>query len=459
MNPTLPRRSHASRLGLGPSELGLSAKLPALRLGREALMSATPPTPPTPETPAADAPAAPPVVRHKRSRAGIAIVVVVILVVAGIAAVAYAEHWFGGNTTKSTAACTTGITLQGNGAQIVNPLLQVWATDYTAANVNQVNYVDGGSGTGLTDFSESPPIVDFAITDNPLSLAQRAPLPSVPLTLPIVGGAITAIYNLPGLTGHLNLTGAVLAEIYNGTITTWNNAAITALNPGVNLPSNTIVTVHRSDSSGATYVFTQLLSADSAAWRSSVVPSTSLLPPWPTAPKQLAVKGNALMLSTVGSTDYTIGYSDLTDTITYTTSVLQYAAIENPAGHFIVPTLANTASAINDKLATTTLPASTSDNWYNVSMVNANGSADYPVATFIYLYVYQATDKGYSPTLPKSEVIVNWLDYVLSPTAQALADSTAQELYYVPLPAAVVSVDNAGIQTMTFNGAAIPACK
>jgi phosphate transport system substrate-binding protein len=406
------------------------------------------PTPPTTPTP--------PVVRRKSSLAWIAVVVVVILIVAGIAAVAYAEHWFGGSTTKNVAACTTGITLQGNGAQIVNPLVTVWATDYQAANVNQVNYVDGGSGTGLTDFSESPPIVDFAITDNPLSLAQRAAMPSEPLTLPIVGGAITVIYNLPGLTGHIDLTGAVLAEIYNGNITTWDNSAITALNPGVNLPSNAIVTIHRTDIAGASYVFTQLLSADSPYWKSTI--GTSLLPAWPKAPTQTGVKGNALMLSTVATTSYTVGYSDLTDTLTYTTA-LQYAAVENPAGNFIVPTLANTASAINDKLATTTLPSSTSDNWYNVSMVNANGTSDYPVATFIYLYVYQATDKGYTPTLPKSEVIVNWLNYVLSPTAQALADSTAQELYYVPLPSAVVSVDNAGIQTMTFNGASIPACK
>lgn len=420
-------------------------------------MSAGTPGPAAPANPTTDTGSPPPVVRRKSSRAWVAVVVVVVLIVAGIAAIAYAEHWFGGSTSKNLAACTTGITLQGNGAQIVNPLVDVWATDYQASNVNQVNYVDGGSGAGLTDFSENPPIEDFAITDNPLSPAQRAAMPSEPLTLPIVGGAITVIYNLPGLTGHLNLTGPVLAEVYNGTVTTWNNAAIVALNPGVNLPSNTITTVHRTDSAGATYVFTQLLSADSPAWAKG--PGTNLQPAWPKAPAQTGVKGNALMLSTVGGTSYTIGYSDLTDTITYTTTVLQYAAIENPAGHFIVPTLTNTASAINDKLATTTLPASTSADWFNVSMVNANGSSDYPVATFIYLYVYQATDKGFSPTLPKSEVIVNWLDYVVSPTAQALADSTAQELYYVPLPASVVSVDNSGIQTMTFNGAPIPACK
>jgi phosphate transport system substrate-binding protein len=412
---------------------------------------------PAPSPPAESPAPVPPVVRRQKGRAGIAILVVVLLVVAGISAAAYAEHWFGGGGTSSNeSACSTGITLQGNGAQIVNPLLQVWSTEYQATFDDQVNYVDGGSGTGLTDFSENPPLVDFAITDNPLSPAQRGAMPSQPLTLPIVGGSITVIYNLPGLTGHLNLTGAILAGIFDGTITTWNNSAIAGINPGVDLPSNSIVTVHRSDSAGATYVFTDLLSQDSPYWAAHV--GKSLTPAWPTAPTQTAVKGNALMLSTVGTTADTIGYSDLTDTLTYTASALQYAAIQNPAGQYIVPTLANTASAINDKLATTTLPTSTG-SWFNVSMVNANGSADYPVATFIFLYVYQATDRGLSPTLPRSQALVQWLTYILSPSSQLLANSTAHELYYVPLPASVVAVDTAGIQTMTWDGAAIPACK
>jgi phosphate transport system substrate-binding protein len=420
-------------------------------------MSASSPGPAAAPTPTEPAPPLTPVVRRQRNRAGIAAVIIVVVIVIVVVGAGYEAHWFGGGThTASEGACSTGLTLAGNGAQIVNPLVEVWAQDYQTATGNAVNYVDGGSGTGLTDFSQNPPLIDFAITDNPLSAAQRSALPAQPLTLPIVGGSITVIYNLPGVGGHLNLTGAILAEIYNGNITKWNDPAIAGINPGVTLPSDTIVTVHRSDSSGATYVFTDLLSQDSHYWASTV--GKNLLPGWPKAPTQTAVKGNSLMLSTVATTDYTIGYSDLTDTLTYTASALQYAAIENPAGHFVVPTLANTATAITDKLATTTLPSSTG-SWYNVSMVNANGTGDYPVATFIYLYVYQATDKGLSPSLDKSQVIVQWLDYILSSTAQGLANSTAQELYYVALPASVVAIDNSGIQTMSYNGASIPACK
>jgi phosphate transport system substrate-binding protein len=418
-----------------------------------------PPAPdPAPANPPGTTPLPP--VKRQRSRAGlIAVVIVVILVVAGILAVGYEQKWFGGRTsTTPEAACATGVELLGNGAQIVNPLMSVWTADYATATGNPVNYVDGGSGTGLTDFSESPPLIDFAIADNPLSSAQRSAMPSQPLTLPIVAGAITVIYNLPGVSGHLNLTGAILADVYNGTITTWNDAAITAINPDVTLPAKTIVTVHRADSAGTSYVFTDFLSQDSSYWNETV--GKGLLPAWPDrsgVPDQTAVKGNSLMLSTVASTNYAIGYSDLTDTLTYTPA-LQYAAIENPKGTFVLPTLADTASAIADRLATTTLPDSAA-SWYNVSMVNANGAGDYSLATFIYLYVYQSADKGYSPSLPRAQVIVQWLDYVLSAGAQALTDATSPtELYYVALPASVIAVDTAGIQTMTFNGAAIPAC-
>ncbi len=399
-----------------------------------------------------------PTVRRKRNTGAIVAVVLVVILVAAVLAVGYQQKWFGGSTTKSEASCTTGITLSGNGAQIINPIMSVWTQDYAAQSGNQVNYNDGGSGTGITDFSEHPPLIDFAVADNPLSQTERGVMPGTPLSIPIVGGAITVIYNLPGLTGHLNLTGLVLAEIYNGTIKNWNDPAIAALNPDVNLPSNPITTVHRVDSAGTTYVFTTLLSDDSSWWANNV--GTGLLPSWPSKAVQVGVKGNSLLLSTVGENAYYIGYSDLTDTLTYTASTLQYAAIQNPAGTFVAPTLANTASAINDALAGATLPASASSDWYNLSMVNAKGTNDYPLATFIYLYIYQNASNGFSPSLAKTQVLIQWATYLLSAAAQALTDATSPtELYYVALPASVIAVDTAGLQTMTFNGASIPACK
>jgi phosphate transport system substrate-binding protein len=399
-----------------------------------------------------------PPVKRKRSYTGIVVAVVVIVVIAGILAVGYEQKWFGGKTSPSNeAACPTGITLQGNGAQIVEPLMSVWTANYASTSGDQVNYVDGGSGTGETDFSQNPPLIDFAVSDAPLNATQRAALPSSALTLPIVAGAITVIYNLPGVTAHLNLTGAVLAEIYNGNITMWNNTAIQSINPGVTLPADTITTVHRVDAAGTSYVLTNLLSDDSPYWAHTI--GTGLLPSWPHTASETAVKGNSLMLSTVASTKYAIGYSDLTDTLTYSTP-LQYAAIENPAGHFITPTLADTASAISDKVSTLTSQPTSEGSWYGVSMVNANGSGDYPVSTFIYLYVYQNASKGFSPSLDKTQVLLQWIDYMLSPAAQALTDATTPtQLYYVALPATILSIDTTGLSTMTFNGSSLPACK
>ncbi len=378
----------------------------------------------------------------------------VVIVVVVLVAVGASTNWYGLQKSTTTAACTSGATLQGDGAQVATPLMGVWTTAYQGTTGNMVNYPGSGSGTGLTHFTSTS--IDFAITDDPLTPAERTAMPTQPLTLPFVGGALTIIYNLPGLSGHLNLTGVLLAEIYIGNITKWNDPAIAAINPGVGLPAQTIYTVHRSDAAGTTYVLSDFLTQSSSYWSSTVGKGISIS--FPKAPEQTAEKGNSLMISTVTSTKYSIGYSDLTDVLT-SASPPQYAAIQNPAGNYIAPTLANTESAIADKVASmSSIPASTGD-WFNVSMVKANGSADYPIATFLYMYVYQATDKGFSPTLDKSQVLVQWLHWALS-TGQGLADETQpSQLYYAPLPGSIINVDEAGIQTMTFNGAGIPSCK
>jgi len=421
-------------------------------------MSAGPEPPTTPT--GTSSPVGKPVVRRRRGRSALYSIIGVVVVVVIVVAVGASTNWYGLKTSAtSEASCATGVTLQGNGAQFVNPLMTTWTAAYHAQSGNLVNYVDGGSGTGITDFSEHPPLIDFAVTDDPLTPTELYSMPSLPLTLPIVGGALTIIYNLPGVTGHLNLTGAVLEEIYNGTITTWNAAPIASINPGVSLPSSTIVPVVRSDPAGTTYVLTDFLSQSSAWWATNVGKGISVN--FPHVAAETAVKGNSLLISTVAKTSYAIGYSDLTDVLTYSTP-LQYAGIENPSGHYIVPTIANTESAIHDKVASLAgLPASTdTKDWFNVSMVNANGATDYPLATFVYLYVYQAAGAGFSPTLEKSQVIVQWIHYVLSPGAQALAnETTPAQLYYAALPSAVVQVDEAGVSTMTYNVATIPACK
>jgi phosphate transport system substrate-binding protein len=405
-----------------------------------------------PESPAAPTPPSTPspVVRRKsNSMIVVAVVAVLVIIVAGVA-VAYEEHWIG---PKSAAACTP-TTLQGDGAQIAIPLVSAWAAAYSAQDCNQVNYPGAGSGTGITHFTTAS--IDFAIADNPLSAAQVTALPSPALTLPVTGSAITIVYNVPGVPGttHLNFNGSLLEEIWNGSVTNWDSPSIAALNAGVTLPNATITTVDRSGSAGTTYVFTSFLSQESKYWNTSVGQGLSVK--FPAAAKQTAQSSNSALLNIVATTSDTIGYSDLTDVLNLDSTTLGYAAIQNPMGNFITPTLADTTSAIADKVATMSSLPTSAQSWFNVSMINAKGTGDYPLATFIYLYVYQATNAGFAPSLQKSQVLVQWLDWVVSAT-EGQSYASGANLYYPALPTSVLQNDMTGIGTMTYNGASIPS--
>ncbi len=405
----------------------------------------------TPTDFSAPPPRAPPVVKRKSSSLGIIAVLVVAVLVVGGLGLAYAEHWIGPKAESSECG---PITLQGDGAQIATPLVLTWAAAYASETINQVNYPGAGSGTGITHFTSKS--IDFGLSDSPLSAVQTAALPSPALTLPITGSAITIVYHLASVptTTHLNLTGPILAAIWLGSLTNWNSSQIRAINPGVDLPNATIKTVDRAGSAGTTYVFTDFLSQDNATWASQVGKGLSVK--FPTAPSQTAQSSNSALLSLVNSTADTIGYSDLTDVLTLDTHTLGYAAIENPADAFVVPTLTDTASALADGVTTAHIPAA-SASWYNVSMVNANGPGDYPLATFIYMYVYQATQNGFGPGLMKSEVLVQWITWVIS-LSEGQSYVSGHNLYYPALPASILANDATGVGTMNYNGASIPSC-
>ncbi len=406
---------------------------------------------------AADRPASvslrPPVRRRRdRSRwyATGALVAAAILLPTGLF-----TDWFGLETSKpSGSACSTGVLLQGDGAQIAVPLMGVWTAAFAASTGDLVNYPGSGSGTGLNHFTTKS--VDFAVTDDPLAPSERAALATPALTFPFVGGALTIIYNLPGVPGQLQLSGPALVGIYNGSISRWDDPTLVALNPGLSLPTDTIVPVLRSDSAGTTYVLSDFLTQSESWWATNVGKGISIA--FPPVPGELGEHGNSLVISTVVTTRYSIGYSDLTDVLTGT-SPPQYAAIQNPSGHFVAPSIATTESALLDKVATLGgIPNSAAD-WYNVSMVNANGPDDYPIATFLYMFVYQATDQGLSPSLAKAQVLVEWLHWIFTSGQPYANATTPSALYYAPLPPPIVTVDEAGLPTMTYNGAPIPSCR
>jgi phosphate transport system substrate-binding protein len=385
-----------------------------------------------------------PVIRRKSSGgrtaiiAAIAVIIVVILVVV----VGYQAGWFGGKSSSTTTGCSipSGTTILGAGSTLVYPLMYQWETVFAGGSV--VNYASLGSSTGINDITQKT--VDFGASDAPLNPAQRTAAPGL-VTIPESAGGVVPIYNLPGVP-TLNFNGSILAQIYTGAITNWNNTALQALNVGVTLPSATILPVHRSDGSGTSFIFTSFLSLESAAWKSTYGKST-------TFPTNISVgtgqKGNAGVAGYVQKNADTIGYVDLNYALN---GGIQTGKVQNPSGKFILASVNNTASALKD--ANPTLPAATGD-WYNVSVLNAPGAGDYPITSFTYVFVYQALNAGHSSSLASATALVDFLLWAVSATG---GQSWSAQLYYVPLPASIISADDTTINSLTYNGASVSGC-
>ncbi len=388
------------------------------------------------------------------SRAGwyaaVAVVVVVIIVFAGL----YAAGYIGKKTSTTpppTVPACTSFTITGAGSTFVEQLMDEWAEKYTT---NPVDYDPVGSGAGISSITAKT--IAYGASDAPLNATQAASAPGL-LTMPETAGAVAVLFNLPSnvtSTFHygdtLNLTGSVLAGIYLGTITWWNSTAIESLNPGVAFPNVQITAVHRSDGSGTSYAFTQFLSKDNATWASTIGYST--LPAWPKFADGLSVgaKGSSGMGGAVKETPYSIGYVDLGYAFD---NQISYAAVENPSNAFIIPTANNTATAIADILATTHLPLG-NESWASVSMINAPGAKDYPIATFSYMLYYEAANtNSVIMSAADASALVNFLNWTINQ-----GQLYSGQFLYIPLPTAVVAADEATIALMTYNGAAIAAC-
>ncbi|MCI4358559.1 MAG: phosphate ABC transporter substrate-binding protein PstS [Thermoplasmata archaeon] len=336
--------------------------------------------------------------------------------------------------------CSSGVTLDGEGASLLLPLMSEWEGAFRANGSDAVNYNPAGAGAAISSLSARA--VDFAATDEPLSASEYKGMPGTVLTLPVTGGALAIVYHLPGVVAPLELSGDVLANVYLGTVARWDDSAIRSLNPGVVLPSQTIITVHRSDAAGTTYVLTDYLSEDSSTWKEG--PGTGLQPSWPSSPEQHAEQGNSKVVQYVAATPYSVGYADLTDVLG--TPGLQYARMENPAQNFVLPTALDTASAIADRSRNTTFP-SASGSWSNISMVNSPAPGDYPLATLSYFLTFQTAELGLHSSLARTDAIQQWLHWVLQ-AGQALSGG----LDYATLPSNLVALDEAAIGTITFDG-------
>ncbi|MBV8479234.1 MAG: phosphate ABC transporter substrate-binding protein PstS [Actinobacteria bacterium] len=269
------------------------------------------------------------------------------------------------------------VSLSGAGSTLVAPLVTRWASAYNQTAGVQVNYDAIGSGGGIAEISART--VDFGASDAPLTQDQFTLAAGV-VQIPWALSATSIPYNLPGLNGRLQLTGQLLAQIYLGEITQWNDPRISAVNPGLTLPSLHITPVYRSDASGTTYNFTDYLSHASAEWKQRIGTSTAV--EFPTGVPAAHSSGVA---DALGSTLGAIGYVEVAYSLT---NHLQFAAIQNRAKAFTLPGLRSIAAAA----ATITIVPS--GNALSIVDPPATQRLAYPISTFTYVIAPTHSDKA-----------------------------------------------------------------
>jgi phosphate transport system substrate-binding protein len=320
----------------------------------------------------------------------------------------------GGKDSTGTAApaspTTSGADLTGAGATFPYPLYSKWFDAYATKSGVKINYQSIGSGGGIRQLSEQT--VDFGASDAPMSDAELAKAKggSV-LHIPTALGAVVIVYNLPDLGGPLKLPGDVIAAIYQGQITKWNDARIAALNAGLKLPATDILVVHRSDGSGTSYVFTDYLASVSPAWATK--PGKGKEVQWPVG---LGAKGNEGVAGQVKQTPGAVGYVELAYA---TQNRMAMASVKNASGEFVAPSIASVTAAAAGAAAKL---SPTTD--YRVSIVNAPGAGVYPISSFTWIIAYSKQADA-----AKGKKLTDFLRWALND-----GQGMEQALDYAPLP-------------------------
>lgn len=319
------------------------------------------------------------------------------------------------DSTQPGSPSGGGADLTGAGATFPYPLYSKWASVYMNETGQRINYQSLGSGAGVNQISEGT--VDFGASDGPMTDAELAKARYGPIVhIPTILGAVVVTYNLPGVTQTLRMTPDIVADIFLGRITKWNDPRIVANNAGVALPNSNILVVHRSDGSGTTYVFTDYLTSVSPAWASG--PGRGKAVSWPTG---LGGRGNEGVAAQVQQTPGALGYVELA----YAMQNRQpAAAIRNASGNFVEPAIASitaAAAGVADTLA--------ADTDYRISIVNAPGPDAYPISSFTWILLYQQQRNA-----EKGRKLVGFLRWAITDGQKHAAD-----LHYAPLPSGIVT--------------------
>jgi len=329
----------------------------------------------------------------------------------------------------NTASSTSSVDLTGAGATFPYPIYSKWFSDYATLTGIKINYQSIGSGGGIRQLQEET--VDFGASDSPMSDDEMAKAKGGPiLHFPTVLGADVITYNLPGVTAALKFTPAAIADIFMGRIKKWNDSRITSLNPGVTLPAQDILVVHRSDGSGTTYIFTDYLSTTVPAWKTSVGKGKDVK--WPAG---LGAKGNEGVSGQVKQTPGAIGYVELAYA---KQNNLPIAAIRNKSGQFVSASVdAVTAAAAGVAKA---LPTNTD---YRISIIDAPGADSYPISSFTWILVYQ-----HQKDPVKGKKLVDFLNWALTE-----GEKEALTLDYAPLPAEMATAVKGRLANVDLSGA------
>ncbi|MGD0964858.1 MAG: phosphate ABC transporter substrate-binding protein PstS [Candidatus Acidiferrales bacterium] len=305
------------------------------------------------------------------------------------------------------------VLLNAAGATFPYPIYSKWFDVYHSAHPNvQINYQSIGSGGGIRQLQAGT--VDFGASDGPMTDEQLAQSKVKVLHFPTVLGAVVPTYNVSGVTGDLNFTEKALAGIYLGQITKWNDPEIVKANPGVKLPGDDIVVIHRSDGSGTSYIFTDFLSKASADWKAKVGTATSVN--WPVG---LGGKGNEGVSGLVKQTPGSIGYIEL---IYAVQNKINYGKVQNAAGKFVKADLAGVTAAAAS--SANEIPAD-----FRVSITNAPGPTAYPISSFTWLLI-----PSQIPDAAKKTAIKDFLKWML-----ADGQNYNEGLSYAKLPKLVVA--------------------
>ena len=330
----------------------------------------------------------------------------------------------GGNATNGSREAQE---LSGAGATFPLPFYNVVFENFSQVNGDVVAYGGIGSGGGVRNLRDK--IVDFAGSDAFLSdkeMAEMAPVVHIPTCM----GAVVLAYNLDGVK-ELKLSGEIIADIFAGNIKMWNDERLTALNPDVKLPNESIIPVFRADGSSTTFVFTDYLTKVSPMWREKFGAGKSV-----NFPSGQAAKGNPGVAGVIKQTKNSIGYVGSEYAFA---QKIPFARIQNARGEFVLPSSATISAA-----ASGVIPADT-----RCSITNADAAGAYPISTFTWMIIYK--EQNYSDrSKEQAMATLDLAQFIISDLAQHITS----EVHYAPLPAKAKELSMTNLKTVTYDGVA-----